>query len=259
MYYACSSARARLGVRERAPDSGTLGARRLFIDTSAQGGAPDGATVDAEGCYWLTLPGAWKIARYDPQGPACMRTIELPVQLPTCAAFGGPGLDVLYVTTSRFNRTEAELAGQPLAGGLFRARGRRQGAARGPLPGLSGLSPASRPAAPPCAGPRVPSVPAAIIKTPVATSPTSVREAVQDQAARGRADDQRADQAAVDRAATAGQRDAAHDHGTDHSPELEAGAGGRLRDPQIAEQQRADQAAERAGQREGRELDPVRC
>ena len=48
-----------------------------------------------------------------------MRRIELPDELPTCAAFGGPGLDVLYVTTSRFNRTEAELADQPLAGGLF--------------------------------------------------------------------------------------------------------------------------------------------
>ena len=74
--------------------------------------------MDEEGCYWLTLPAAWKVARYDPKG-RLIRVIELPVELPTCAAFGGPNLDVLYVTTSRFNRSEAQLASQPLAGGLF--------------------------------------------------------------------------------------------------------------------------------------------
>jgi sugar lactone lactonase YvrE len=117
MYYACSSART-VWAFESDPDSGEVGRRRVFIDTTALGGAPDGATVDEEGCYWLTLPGAWKVARYDPKG-RLMRTIELPVELPTCAAFGGQDLDVLYVTTSRFNRTEAQLASQPLAGGLF--------------------------------------------------------------------------------------------------------------------------------------------
>jgi sugar lactone lactonase YvrE len=117
MYYACSSART-VWAFESDPDSGRIGKRRVFIDTSAEGGAPDGATVDEEGCYWLTLPGAWKVARYDPLG-RLMRTIGLPVELPTCAAFGGKDLDVLYVTTSRFNRTEAQLASQPLAGGLF--------------------------------------------------------------------------------------------------------------------------------------------
>jgi sugar lactone lactonase YvrE len=117
MYYACSSART-VWAYESDPETGALGERRVFTDTSPLGGAPDGATVDAEGCYWLTLPGAWKLARYDPAG-RLMRTILLPVELPTCVAFGGPDLDILYVTTSRFNRSEAQLADQPLAGGLF--------------------------------------------------------------------------------------------------------------------------------------------
>ena len=170
MYYACSSART-VWAFASDPDSGTLGERRVFIDTTAQGGAPDGATVDAEGCYWLTLPGAWKIARYDPKG-RLMRTIELPVELPTCAAFGGPGLDVLYVTTSRFNRTEAQLADQPLAGGLFALEVGVKG-----LPEAHFAAERAQPKVPArCAAVRRttrPSVPAAMIKTPVATSPTS--------------------------------------------------------------------------------------
>jgi sugar lactone lactonase YvrE len=117
MYYACSSRRT-VWAFDADPDNGTIRNRRVFIDTSAIGGAPDGATVDEEGCYWLTLPAAWKVGRYDPEG-RLIRVIELPVELPTCASFGGPDLDVLYVTTSRFNRSEAQLASQPLAGGLF--------------------------------------------------------------------------------------------------------------------------------------------
>jgi L-arabinonolactonase len=117
MYYACSSART-VWAFDCDPDEGTIGKRRVFIDTSPFGGAPDGATVDEEGCYWLTLPAAWKVVRYDPKG-RLIRVIDLPVELPTCAMFGGPNLDVLYVTTSRLNRTEAQLASQPLAGGLF--------------------------------------------------------------------------------------------------------------------------------------------
>lgn len=67
MYYACSSART-VWAFDSEPDDGTIGERRVFVDTSALGGAPDGATVDEEGCYWLTLPAAWKVVRYDPRG-----------------------------------------------------------------------------------------------------------------------------------------------------------------------------------------------
>ena len=63
-------------------------------------GIVDGATVDADGCYWLTVPFKGKVMRYDPDGKL-MQTIELPVDLPTCCEFGGRDLDMLYVTTRR--------------------------------------------------------------------------------------------------------------------------------------------------------------
>ena len=109
-----------LGTKMDRPrgDSGTIGNRRVFIDTTETGGAPDGATVDRDGGYWLTLPGAWRVVRYDPTGRPD-RTIMLPVSNPTCAMFGGPDLATLYITTATFGAAPDTLAEQPLAGGLF--------------------------------------------------------------------------------------------------------------------------------------------
>ena len=100
------------------PATGAIANRRTFVDTKEDGGVPDGATVDAEGCYWLTIPVTGKVKRYDPDGRA-MRTIVLPTDLPTCAGFGGKDLDILYVTTATLRRSAETLASQPLAGGLF--------------------------------------------------------------------------------------------------------------------------------------------
>jgi len=117
MYYADSPAK-RVWAWDFDPASGEVANRRVFIDTTPTGGAPDGATVDSEGGYWLTLPSSGRVIRYDPAGKP-MQTIELPVEHPTCAMFGGPRLDVLYVTTATFFRSPQELAHQPLCGGLF--------------------------------------------------------------------------------------------------------------------------------------------
>ena len=93
--------------------TGAIANRRTFIDMSPTGGIADGATVDAEGCYWLTVPPAAKVCRFDPSGQL-MRTIVLPTDLPTCCEFGGADLDVLYITTAARTRRN-----QRYAGGLF--------------------------------------------------------------------------------------------------------------------------------------------
>jgi len=97
---------------------GAIENRRVFIDLSSVNGVCDGATVDAEGCYWLTLPFKSQVQRYDPKGKL-MQAIELPTDTPTCCEFGGKDLDVLYVTTATLRRTPQQLQNQPLAGGLF--------------------------------------------------------------------------------------------------------------------------------------------
>ena len=59
---------------------------------------PDGATVDAEGCFWTAALYAGELRRYRPDG-VLDRAVPLPLGKPLGVAFGGPNLDVLYVTT----------------------------------------------------------------------------------------------------------------------------------------------------------------
>jgi len=79
-------------------ETGAVANRRRFVDTGELGGLPDGATVDADGLYWVAAYKAGKIAAYRPDG-RLERTIDMPVKLVSSVAFGGPGLDRLYVTT----------------------------------------------------------------------------------------------------------------------------------------------------------------
>ncbi len=79
-------------------DSGACSNRRAFADLTGTGGKPDGACVDADGCYWAAAVYGWAVLRFTPDG-AVDRRIDLPVQKPSMPAFGGPGLDTLFVTT----------------------------------------------------------------------------------------------------------------------------------------------------------------
>jgi len=100
------------------PDTGVLSNRRIFVELDHRSGSPDGATVDNDGCYWLTHAGGWRIVRYTPHGDVD-RIVQLPVQIPTSAAFGGRDGRTLYVTTARYSLTPEELDLQPLAGSIL--------------------------------------------------------------------------------------------------------------------------------------------
>lgn len=100
------------------PSTGDIDRQRVCIDLSSEQAVGDGATVDADGCYWLTLPFKGKVQQYDPNGKL-MPAISLPTDTPTCCEFGGPELDILYVTTATLRRAAAQLQDQPWAGGLL--------------------------------------------------------------------------------------------------------------------------------------------
>ena len=78
---------------------GKVSNRRSFasIETSPVGGY-DGSTVDSEGFLWNALVYDGKIVRFAPDGTVD-RVIDMPVKKVTSVMFGGPELDVLYVTT----------------------------------------------------------------------------------------------------------------------------------------------------------------
>ncbi|MDB5454813.1 MAG: gnl, partial [Caulobacter sp.] len=100
---------------------GSLSNKRLFVAVDRPGAYPDGPIVDAEGCVWTGLFGGWGLARYSPAGELLSR-LELPVANVTKAAFGGPDLTTLYITTAWKGLDDAQRTAQPLAGGLFAAR-----------------------------------------------------------------------------------------------------------------------------------------
>ena len=99
--------------------TGTPSNRRLFIDMNPLPGRPDGAAIDADGCYWICGNDAGLIHRFTPGGKLD-RSLAVPVKKPAMCAFGGAGLDTLFVTSIR--PEGIDLSDQPLAGGVFALR-----------------------------------------------------------------------------------------------------------------------------------------
>lgn len=94
-------------------DTGTPSNRRVFVDMHRHLGRPDGAAVDADGCYWICANDAGLVHRFTPDG-RLDQSHHVPVKKPTMCAFGGSRLDTLYVTSIRDDPSE-----QSLSGGVF--------------------------------------------------------------------------------------------------------------------------------------------
>ena len=78
--------------------TGELRNRRVFADLHDYAGRPDGAAVDADGCYWICANDAGLLLRFTPQGKLD-RQIAVPATKPSMCAFGGRDLDTLFVTS----------------------------------------------------------------------------------------------------------------------------------------------------------------
>ena len=97
-------------------DDGVMHNRRVFVDMHHHQGRPDGAAVDAEGCYWICANDAGMVSRFTPEGKLD-RSVEVPAAKPAMCAFGGDNLDTLYVTSIRPSGLTPDE--QPLAGRVF--------------------------------------------------------------------------------------------------------------------------------------------
>jgi sugar lactone lactonase YvrE len=99
-------------------DGAALSEQRVFAQFRTEDGAPDGATVDAEGFYWCALYGGGRIVRLAPDG-RIDRDIRLPVSQPTMCAFGDADYGTLYITTAAHG---VAIENEPFAGAVFRCR-----------------------------------------------------------------------------------------------------------------------------------------
>jgi len=113
------------------PATGALSGERDLVRFGPGDGIPDGLAVDTGGCLWIAMWGGGCVRRYSAAGEL-LGIFPVPVSQPTCPGFGGRDLDQLYLTTAWEGMDAGQLATEPLAGHLLRAR-----------PGVSG-PPAAR-------------------------------------------------------------------------------------------------------------------
>lgn len=99
-------------------ERGEPGVRQVFKRFAPGEGIPDGAAIDTEGCYWTALFDGYRVARLSPQGEI-LEEYALPVRCPTMVCFGGDDMKTLFITTTRENMDEAEIAERPLSGAIF--------------------------------------------------------------------------------------------------------------------------------------------
>lgn len=102
--------------------TGTPTNKRRFIDFKEIGGAPDGATVDAEGYVWSAAVYSGQIVRIAPDG-RLDRVIKMPVLKVTSVMFGGPDLNILYVTSMARPPLPRFPEDGPMAGHVFAIHG----------------------------------------------------------------------------------------------------------------------------------------
>jgi len=91
--------------------------RRVFAQTP-RGVHPDGSVTDEGGGVWNAQWGGRRIVRYTADGAVDL-VLETPVSQPSCVAFGGPDLDLLFLTSARAGLGTEQLAAEPRAGDLF--------------------------------------------------------------------------------------------------------------------------------------------
>ncbi len=94
-------------------DEGALTNKRLLLRFEDTWGYPDGMCTDADGGIWIAHWGGGRVSRFTADG-RLDRSIALPASQITSCAFGGAGLDRMFVTSAA-----VRMENEPLAGALF--------------------------------------------------------------------------------------------------------------------------------------------
>ncbi len=114
-------------------DTGAMSGRRVFAQFASRPegggeaaleryhGRPDGAAVDAEGCYWVAMYDGGRVLRLSPAGEI-LTEVRIPSRCPTMPCFGGADMKTVYVTSASARRPAGELERLPNSGSVFSFR-----------------------------------------------------------------------------------------------------------------------------------------
>ena len=98
-----------------------LATRSLFTLDDAIAGVPDGVCTDSEGGLRIEFPRGERVERRMTDG-RLDTVIEMPCSRPTMCGFGGPALNILYISSSSFHIDPEDLGGRPAEGALHPVR-----------------------------------------------------------------------------------------------------------------------------------------
>jgi sugar lactone lactonase YvrE len=82
------------------PDTGTLANGRTFVDASPFPGAPDGMATDEQGDLWVAFYRGGAVRKFSGSTGDYLAIVSVPVACVTSVCFGGPSLDLLFITTA---------------------------------------------------------------------------------------------------------------------------------------------------------------
>ncbi len=100
-----------------------LSNKRIFFELDQNDGYPDGLTTDDENFIWLAVWGGSKVLRISPDGEVD-KIISFPTSQITSCVFGGPEMNILFVTSASVGKNSSE---DKHAGNLFSIETNKKG------------------------------------------------------------------------------------------------------------------------------------
>jgi sugar lactone lactonase YvrE len=100
-------------------ETGQIANPRVLVHFEDTFGWPDGMTTDASGNLWIAMWGGARVTQWNSKG-MLLEQFGVPALNVTSCAFGGPGMNELFITTARSGMDTTAMKKYPQAGGVFR-------------------------------------------------------------------------------------------------------------------------------------------
>jgi gluconolactonase len=102
-------------------ENGEISNRRVAFELKDHdlNASPDGMTIDVDDNLWVALYGGGSVIKVNPTTGELLDRFPIPAESVTSVMWGGPDLDILFVTTSRIGLSDDQIMKQPGAGSVF--------------------------------------------------------------------------------------------------------------------------------------------